>query len=576
MDAAHDQSQSPIPGALHVALNWLQQQPLAKSLYNHNPFYAISSALVFWGLLSSFDTTADGFNAWLLTLSLAGFTLLLVATAVLIIRWGKVWEDSRSILLLVVLMFLGISVTFDSILANSPDVAKWYYLGGLLFAIAVSETALHCMPLRLPALYRIPFYLLVALFFLYPLLMTGRLNTPHNTVLQWQLFAFSGVAAVVFLTLLPAIRRGPAYVQDNFSPWRWPLFPWVLFGMLWFCVGLRTYYLCHSLHFVGYDNSIFAPYFLAPLLLAAAVLFLEASLATGSSVARKVGLALPVVMVVLGALGHRSDMVYRDFLSLFRDSLHGTPLFASLALASAFYAVAAVRKVRDARLMLSLSILTFTLIGPQTLELRDVQIAQAWPMAAVGGVMLFRGLRRWQSDQVAIGACLLLAASMVEWPKTLLAVHPAIVPLHLLLAIFLIVGTMFRDDLAYRMRRWSAALMALLALVTTFAPVGLLADLPRWLVVVHPIAMVALAIGCGFGFDLFRFYAVAGIIAAAWASNLGSRSYVEAREHIAGLDQIAIGSLFFICATAISLAKAGILRRWWTRLRPNRESRPSP
>ena len=139
-------------------LQWLAQQPFARFLYNHNPFYVISAALVFWGLRNSFDTATDAFNAWPLTLSLACFTVLLVTTAVLIVHWGKVWDDARSILLLVVLMFLGMSVTFDSVLANSPAVAKWYYLGGLAFAVAIAETALRSLPLRLPALYRAPFY----------------------------------------------------------------------------------------------------------------------------------------------------------------------------------------------------------------------------------------------------------------------------------------------------------------------------------------------------------------------------------------------------------------------------------
>ena len=55
----------------------------------------------------------------------------------------------------------------------------------------------------------------------------------------------------------------------NGSPWRWPLYPWVLFGFLGAGVCARSYYLCVSYHFVDKTpfertNSIFGLYFLVP------------------------------------------------------------------------------------------------------------------------------------------------------------------------------------------------------------------------------------------------------------------------------------------------------------------------
>src|ERR1700748_1746586 len=82
-----------------------------------NPFYAISAVLVFVGLRASFDVgtaTAD-FPSWSLLAALAGYTLLLGGMAALLARFGNVWDDIRTLLLLVVLMFLVISVAFDEI-----------------------------------------------------------------------------------------------------------------------------------------------------------------------------------------------------------------------------------------------------------------------------------------------------------------------------------------------------------------------------------------------------------------------------------------------------------------------------
>src|SRR5215211_4636391 len=298
---------------------------IGRLFYTHNPFYVASAWMVFSGLTASFSIRAGTFDAWKLTLSLAAYTLLLGVTAFLVIRLGKVWDDARSLLLLIVLMFLGISVTFDGILAATPELASRYYLLGWIFSAATSESLLRSLRLRLGALFRLPFHLLLALFFFYPLLLAPRLGTPFDPILMWELFGFSSVAGLIFLALLPAVRRGPAYVENNGSPWPWPWFPWVLFGMLGFCVSLRAYYLCLSLHFVGASSSIFAPYFLVPLGLAAIVLMFEAGFASGSS--RVVGWALqaPLALVVLAVIGRPHDVMYRTFLAQFQQTLGAGP-----------------------------------------------------------------------------------------------------------------------------------------------------------------------------------------------------------------------------------------------------------
>ena len=115
---------------------------------------------------------------------------------------------------------------------------------GYLFSAGVTELVLRGSRLGMGRLYRIPLHLMLALFYLAPWLCASLLEENRLTELQWRIFAFPVVAAVLLLTLVPATRRGPAYANDNGSPWRWPLYPWTAFGAITLAVALRTFALC--------------------------------------------------------------------------------------------------------------------------------------------------------------------------------------------------------------------------------------------------------------------------------------------------------------------------------------------
>jgi hypothetical protein len=240
---------------------------LVRWICTKNPFYVLSAGLFLAGLFVSFGDPAQIINTWAIMSGLAGYTLLLAVTACLLVRFGNVWDDVRTVLLLVVLMFLATSVTFDEVLVLSPLRGFICYLVGLAFACVVSEGVLRGIRVRLPAWYRAPYYSLLGLFFLYPLALSPLRNEPHSEVLMWGLFAFATVAGLAFLTLLPAIRLGPAHVHDNGSPWPWPLYPWSLFVFLAVAVPGRAWLLCWSMQLLdgaAQDQSIFGLYFLVP------------------------------------------------------------------------------------------------------------------------------------------------------------------------------------------------------------------------------------------------------------------------------------------------------------------------
>ena len=402
---------------------------LLRFLYTHNPFYVISALLVFSGLWQSFSQDPDLVEAGAIALGLAAYALLLALTAWLIIRLGRVWDDVRSLLLLVVLMFLAISISCDPVLNAEGQPGSQFMIGGLLFAITLSEALLRSLPLRLPAMIRIPYYLALALFFLYPLAMSPLLRHQPGPALYWALFGFSAVAGVIFLTLLPAIRRGPGYVRDNGSPWKWPLYPWVLFGMLGLCVCMRAYSLCVSFHAILGTESIFGLYFLVPFQLAVNVLLLEAGIVSLSDRVRRVALVMPIGLVGLCVMDHRVDAVYMDFLQRFIEMLHGTPLFVTLWAALLLYAYAAVRRVPRATTGLLASLAALSFVGPGTLELDEIRFCSAWPIMSAGGLLLAAGIAQRDSRRSTIGAAGLLAGWWLEPHPEWLATYRGIIAL---------------------------------------------------------------------------------------------------------------------------------------------------
>jgi hypothetical protein len=157
---------------------------LLRWICTNNPFYVLSAGLFLAGLWVSFGAQADAIETWALMSGLAGYTLLLAVTAYLLVRFGNVWDDVRTVLLLVVLLFLATSVTFDEVLVLSAGRGLIFYLGGLLFVAVVTEGLLHGIGLRLPARFRVPYHLILALFFLYPLFLRPLTAEPRSEELM--------------------------------------------------------------------------------------------------------------------------------------------------------------------------------------------------------------------------------------------------------------------------------------------------------------------------------------------------------------------------------------------------------
>ncbi len=535
---------------------------LVRALYTHNPFYVISADLVFIGLRMSFDPSAKAFDTWALIAGLSGFTLLLAATACLLVRYGKVWDDMRSVLLLIVMMFLAISATIDDVLILRPRVGLALAVGGLAFALLVSEGLLRGMRLWLPALYRGPYYLILALFFVYPVALRPLLATPDSATSHWALFGFSTAAGLAFLTLIPAIRRGGRYVKGNGSPWRWPLYPWSLFFFLGLGVCGRAYYLCVSLHNVEGYSSIFGPYFLVPFGFAIALLLLEAGLTSGKAGVTRFALMMPPGLLALAMVGHRSDPVYERFLALFQQGLGVAPPAATLLLAVGYYGYAAYRSVPQARGWAMAALVALSVVGPSTLDPSGLVAPRAWPLLPVALVQGWLAVHRRESWRALIASACLVALLVSLPGDSWTADQKALAAAHLATLAGLTLGAIYKDDLGDALRQFGALGLILIAVASVAGEPHLRAEIPPALLRAYPLLIAAVAAGYGALVGGWPFLAIAGAILAGLGLMFGSKGYLLLRQQVPGLDRITLGLGSFLVAALISLWKAGITPRW--------------
>lgn len=528
---------------------------LVRFICSHNPFYVISAWFVFSGLRVSFDTGGETFETWALIGGLAGYVLLLAGAACLLIRLGGVWEDVRSLVVLVLLMFLAISVSLDGAIARKPEQGRLWLIGAFVGAVAVSEGLLRGSRVRLPWGYRAPYYLILSLFFLYPVALSPLVLAPGSPALQWGLFGFSTAAGLAFLSLLPAVRRGPDYVRDNGTPWSWPLFPWTVFAVLGFAVCLRAYYLCESLHFVGGAATIFGPYFLVPWFFAVGLLQLERAVASGRRSSQAWAMSAPAVWLALAAEPGRYGPLHAEFLQTFSQTLGGSPLYLTLVSIAGFYAVAALRRVRPAYDALCLSLAALAAIGPGTYRLDGPPEFSAWPLFAVAVLQAPLALSRKDSRRALVAGCSLIAGVGIALGEAGFWGGNGLAPAASLLALLLAIGATFPD----RFARWLQTCAAALILA---GGVALVADADRfwqawpWLassVCVFILSVVAFVYGRLV--ENRNFYAAAAGPLLAWSADSLVRGYELLSPYVLGLDKIAWGAAFFLVAMSISLLK---------------------
>ncbi len=432
---------------------------VVRFLYNHNPFYLISTCLVLYGLQAAFHPQAgELIDPWALLAALSGFTLLSAITAFLIVRLGKVWEDARSLLLILLFLFLALSVSFDEIVNTTSELGQALLLFGFCLSVGISEWLLTGLNIRLPWLYRGPYYLLLALFFGYPLWVSPEVTELPVDLLRWRIMMFPAVAAIPFLALIPAVHRGANYTRPNGTPWRWPWVPWPMFAFLALAVCARSYVLCISFDPLAGMNSTFGLYALVPFLLAGLVLLLELAIVHRAAMLRRLVMALGFGLLWLAQATGDGSGVSRQFLQGLTHHA-GSPLFLTICGLIGFYAYAWMRGVRFGEWGCLTMLVLAIFVKPTSLRFGDWQEPQLWALRTAGLLEFFLALVRVDSRRCFLGLSLCMAALAFSPEVPQYDLLRWVVPYHLLLIATLVIGVTFTDRFAKFLRKAGAVLL---------------------------------------------------------------------------------------------------------------------
>jgi hypothetical protein len=462
-----------------------------------NPFYLFSAAFVLHS--TGWNANGHGLPPWLIPVLVAGYIAVMAATAALIVRLWKVWDDARTILVTLFLLFLELALSLDQFAIAQPQWGPSALLAGWLFSIGVTEGLLRGLRMRLPGLYRASLHVQLALMFAYPLLLipgARAADNAHTTdLLAWYAFAI----AVPLLMLWPKVRRGPSAVADNGTPWRWPMYPWTAPVVMSACLVGRSFSLCLTFDgaplldadaaYQGWQ-SIWGAEFAAPVVFAAGLLLLEGGIVARRRGLQWLGLALPVLAFALCAVGGTMNPARQAFLERLVD-VAVAPTWGALLAGIAFYSVAALRGVSGAWRGMAAVGVGLACIPMEALSIHEWLTPGALTWAALAAGLMSAGL--W-SRRTAW--CLEAAtyAVIAMWSARLFALDPLlperIAAAHVWVAALILIATLFDDGVARAMRELGMATVSLGALIAAVASVHL--PEPWWLIPADLAAMAAL------------------------------------------------------------------------------------
>ncbi|MEM7456968.1 MAG: hypothetical protein AAF456_21670, partial [Planctomycetota bacterium] len=328
---------------------------LVSFLYNQNPFYLISAGIVLYGLNSSLTSGGDEvIGHWLLASIISSYAALLALTAFLIVKFGGVWDDARSIFMVILLLFFALSVSFDSLCITDARLAVKMLASGFCFSVVVTELLLSGLAIRIPARFKAPLYLMLAVSFFYPLTMSVRDQLMPGLDSRWILAFFPVVVAGAILSLIPAARAGSAFNRFNGTPWSWPMFPWSLFILM--AIGLcgRGWLLTQAFDPTSGSRTIFASWFFIPVLFATLYVLLEVAIVEKIPQLRIAVFAFAALLPFLGGqlFSYKSTGGFEHLLT----SSIASPIWAGLFLAGVIYAAAAFRNQRGAMTLLVMTL----------------------------------------------------------------------------------------------------------------------------------------------------------------------------------------------------------------------------
>ncbi len=539
---------------------------VVRFLYTQNPFYLIGTLLILFGLAQCFGREPTLATSGLLVGLLAGYTLLLAAIAAVIIRLGKIWDDARTILLVIVLLFFMLSTSLDFHLLftlEPPTPGSLLLAGGWLFSILLSEALLRLLRIGLAARYRLPYYLILTLLFGYPVLLGWIDWHGAHAARSWTLLSFPAAGALALLALLPAARTRRRDEPVSGTPWIWPYYPWSLFVYLTIGLAIRSWWLTISFEPAKGAEMCFRPYFLVPLALAWSALIVEMGKARHSLAAITAGMLLPLACLAVAFPGPPQNQVEIAFLGRLTAALGSPPQLVAWSML-AFYGWTWLRRIPSSEVLLVGLGLFASALGRETVDLYSLASPQPLVVAAVAALLVVQAIRHestWRA--LAAGSLVVVAArfagarlggeSLWFWQW------------HAPLAAALLLPAVFNDPLARRLRAiaWPAVPALALAAAAVY-PFALPRLSPATLSGYLAVLLLTSAV-------LWRREKEAAPLAAA-IGTLTTNLLAHTRQLYAllahspladGLPWLSCGLLVVLLALAISLLKMGAWRLVW-------------
>lgn len=471
-----------------------RNRSLTQVLYNHNPFYLISACCALFAIRRVFQPLQVNYiDPWMLMVAMGGLTIVMAATAWVVVRFGKVWEDARSLMLVLVIMFLAMSVSFDEVLNIRGREAFWLLGAGFVLSVVITESMVRLLKIPLHGLFRLPFYLMLALFFGYPVLVSQEVTNVTTVVTRWRIAAFPLFAGLCTLMLLPAVWRGQKLVDESNSPcpWKWPLLPWTLFGFLGLAVCARSYYLSISFDpSWGWADEMFTSfgaYALNPFILCANFVLLEIALTDGTRRLQNVVLVGSTVLMVLCSFPQPgADPIYKSFLMEFVRTA-GSPIFLTLFGVFLLGGYGWMRGVRAGEYVVLASLAGLSVVGNRTLGIHSLTEPHVVPVGMILALVLITGLARRDAFRCFVAASAVSAAlALVMWNEDMLFFR-RIVPAHFLLFSTIAIGSCFEGRIARFLEIAGAVLVPVVAAVTTRSFVAM--ELPAYLPLAYFLTM---------------------------------------------------------------------------------------
>ena len=422
----------------------------ARWLVNHNPFYLLSVGLLLYGVHVSFADGVKLADGWLLMRVLSSYAVVLAAVGMLIVRFGGVWDDARTILLIIVLVLVSVSSSFDRICLDDTAIAARILAFGFLFSVALSEAVIRGVGIRLPWTLRVPYYLQLLLLYAIPVWLGHLSITGRDMQMAWSVLSFSFAASALVLLLIPAARSGPRGINRG-TPWRWPLYPWALFVILSLGLALRCYSLSVSFELSPGLESGFAGYFLAPLVIAVCAVGLELALGCRSAWAARLIAVVPLVTLLTAFPGQDVNPTQLRYIEMLKEHL-STPALPVTLMLGCYSVYAVLRGVAAGRLSGVVCLTVLCMIDHQTVDWTTLAPLNPVTVAPISvGLALHSIICRRSATMVTAVIVVFAAFSFHDllgafWTRRMFYA------LHTALGLLLVVSIGYGDRLAKQMR----------------------------------------------------------------------------------------------------------------------------